>query len=62
MLWTSAFSPGWNAISLRAVFREGLNPLIRKQDDEHLPLNALIDLAIRLDNLSRDRKSEYKTL
>lgn len=56
MCLTSAFSrlrAGGMQFHLQAVFHQGLNPIICKElacRDEHLSLDALIDLAICLDN------------
>lgn len=53
---------GWNEGSLQAVFSQGLNTIIRKKlacRDVALSVDSLIDLAIRLDNLSRNHKCEF---
>lgn len=53
-----ATESGWNEAALKTVFHSGLNPEVQKEmacrDDER-SLDSLIDLAIRLDNLLRNR-------
>lgn len=51
---------GWNEPALKAMFRQGLCPEVLSKmacQDEHLSLDALIDLAIHLDHRIQSRPS-----
>lgn len=53
-----AAESGWNEAALKDVFPAGLNPEVQKEmacHDDEKSLDSLMDLAIRLDNLLRDR-------
>ena len=55
--WTVAASSGWNEPALRTLFRRGLRKEVQKElacRDDNLTLDALIAMAICLDNLLQE--------
>lgn len=62
---TLAAEIGWNEPALKATFHRGLNGEILVElacRDDEATLDSLIDMAIRTDNLLRDRRSTLVNL
>ena len=58
-LWTVAVSSGWNEPALRTLLRRGLRKDVQTElacRDDTLSLDALITMAIHLDNLIREHR------
>lgn len=56
-------SSGWNEPALRTLFRRGLHEEVQTKlacRDDNLTLDALIAMAIRLDNLLRECRHSHR--